>query len=104
MLGDDVPLPKEKCDLINIRDSYFGGRTNAIVLHSEFPKNSKGAYVDFCSLYPYVLKYERYPIGHPIRVTNDFSPFSRFTVECNLALFWALPCVKDGTGGYPISV
>ena len=37
MLGDDVPLPKEKCDPINIRDLYFGGRTNTIVLHSEFP-------------------------------------------------------------------
>ena len=24
---DDVPLPKEKCNPINIRDSYFGGRT-----------------------------------------------------------------------------
>ena len=59
MLGDDVPLPKEKCDPINIRDSYFRGRTNAIVLHSEFPQNSKGAYVDFCNLYPYILKSER---------------------------------------------
>ena len=65
MMGDDVPLPKEKCDPINIRDLYFGGRTNAIVLHSEFPKNSKGGYLDFCSLYPYVLKYERCTIGHP---------------------------------------
>ena len=59
---DDAPLPKEKCDPINIRDSYFGGRTNAIVLHREFPPNSHGGYLDFCSLYPYILKYERYPI------------------------------------------
>ena len=40
MLGDDVPLPKEKCEPINIRDSY----------------NSKGAYVDFCSLYPLCIE------------------------------------------------
>ena len=66
ILGDDVPLPKEKCHPINIRDSYFGSRTNAIVLHSEFSQNSKGAYLDFCRLYSYVLKYERYHIGHPI--------------------------------------
>ena len=85
MLRDDVPLPKEKCDPINIRDSYFGSRTNAIVLHSEFPQNSKGAYLDFCSLYPYVLTYERYPIGHPIRVTNDFFPF--FKVHCRMQPF-----------------
>ena len=90
MLGDDVPLPKEKCDPINIRYSYFGSRTNAIVLHSEFPQNSKGAYLDFCSSYPYVLKYERYPIGHPIQVTNDFFPF--FKVHCRLQ-----PCPLLGT-------
>ena len=82
MLGDDVPLPKEKFDPINIRDLYFGGRANAIVLHSEFLQNSKGAYVDFCSLYPYILKYERYPIGHPTHVTNDFSPL--FKVCCRM--------------------
>ena len=67
MLGDDVPLPKEKCDYI--RDLYFGGRTNAMVQYSEFPQNSKGVCVDFCSLYPFLLKYERYPIGHPTHVT-----------------------------------
>ena len=77
---DDVPLPKEKCDPINIRDSYFGGRTNAIVLHREFPPNSCGGYLDFCSLYLHVLKYERYPMGHPTCFTNNFSPF--FKVCC----------------------
>ena len=49
-------------------------------LPKEFPQNSKGAYVHFCSMYLYVLKYERYPIGHPTCVTNDFSPF--FKVHC----------------------
>ena len=38
--------------------------------------------MDFCSLYPYVLKYERYPIGHPTCVTNDFSPL--FKVCCGM--------------------
>ena len=76
--GDDVPLPKEKCKPLNIRDSFFGGRTNAIVLHSEFLQNSKGGYLDFCSLYPYILKYERYPVGHPTHFTNDFSPLFKF--------------------------
>ena len=90
MLGDDVPLPKEKCDPITIRDSYFGGRTNVIVLHSEFPQNSKGTGVDFCSLYPYVLKYERYPIDHPTHFTNDFS--SLFKVYCRMQ-----PCPLLGT-------
>ena len=82
---DDVPLPKEKCDPINIRDSYFGGRTNAIVLHREFLPNSRGGYPDFCSLYPYVLKYERYPIGHPTHFTIS-SLSSRFAARGDATL------------------
>ena len=104
---DNVPLPKEKCDPTNIRDSYFGGRINAIVLHREFPPNSHGGYLDFCSLYPYILKYERYPIGHPTRFTNNFSPFFKVCCKgggCDLAISWALPCVKDGIGEYLILV
>ena len=72
---DDVPLRKEKCDPINIRDSYFGGRTNAIVLHREFPPNSHGGYLDFCSLYPYVLKYEEVSHRSPHPLHKQFLPF-----------------------------
>ena len=102
---DDVPLPKEKCDPINIRDSYFGGRTNAIVLHREFLPNSHGGYLDFCSLYPYVLKYERYPIGHPTHFTNNFSLSSRFAARGHdLAISWALQCAWGDIGEYLILV
>ena len=38
--------------------------------------------MDFCSLSPYILKYERYPISHPTCVTNDFSPL--FKVCCRM--------------------
>ena len=30
----------------------------------------KGYYVDFTSLYPDILKYKRFPIGHPQRILN----------------------------------
>lgn len=59
-------------DPINIRDCYYGGRTNALTLHKLFEGEEKGMYVDFCSLYPAVLKYKKFPIGHPIRITKDF--------------------------------
>ena len=60
---------------LQLRDAYTGGRTNAIALMEEFKeKNSKGGYLDFCSLYPYVLKYNRYPVGHPERVVENFLP------------------------------
>ena len=45
---------------INLRDCYFGGRTNALVLHKEFEGKEKGYYVDFTSLYPDILKYRKF--------------------------------------------
>ena len=59
-------------DSINLRDCYFGGRTNALVLHKKFPEREKGKYVDFTSLYPDILKYRRFPVGHPERITSNF--------------------------------
>ena len=59
------------------QDAYFGGRTNAINLKEEFSDETKGGYVNFCSLYPHVLKYENYPIGHPVHINGNFtSPVS----------------------------
>ena len=59
---------------INLRDCYFGGRTNALTLHKEFEEeeDEKGQYLDFTSLYPAVMKYKRFPIGHPERIINKF--------------------------------
>ena len=51
-------------DPINLRDSYFGGRTSALVLHRKFDKGEKGKYVDFTSLYPDIHKYRRFPVGN----------------------------------------
>ena len=59
---------------LNIRDCYFGGRTNALVLDKTFTSEEKGGYVDFCSLYPYALKHFPYPTGHPQRITSNFLP------------------------------
>ena len=59
-------------DPINLRDCYFGGRTNALVLHKKFADGEKGKYVDFTSLYPDILKYRRFPVGHPKRIIKDF--------------------------------
>ena len=59
-------------DSINLRDAYFGGRTNALVLYKKFKENERGYYMDFTSLYPDVLKYKKYPLGHPERIFKDF--------------------------------
>ena len=47
------------------RDAFYGGRTNAIKLQHTAQDGDKIKYVDVCSLYPWVNKYCKYPIGHP---------------------------------------
>lgn len=66
----------EISDSIDVRQAYYGGRTNAITLKKNFTEQHKGLYADFCSLYPDVLKYNRYPVGHAQRVVQDFDSAS----------------------------
>ena len=47
------------------RDAFLGGRTNAIRLFYESKPDEDIRYVDFTSLYPYVCKYAKFPVGHP---------------------------------------
>ena len=84
-------------DPISLRDCYFGGRTNGLTLHKVFKENEKGYYVDFTSLYPAVLKYMKYPTGHPIRIYNKFqnSTLENCTGNCFYSTcggkHWKLP-------------
>lgn len=58
---------------LNPRDAFFGGRTEALVKLCEFTPGSKKKirYVDVCSLYPYICKYGKYPVGHPTLYIGD---------------------------------
>ena len=47
------------------RDAFFDGRTGNTVKMFESQEREKIRYVDVCSLYPYICKYGKYPIGHP---------------------------------------
>ena len=53
------------------RDAFFGGRTGAVALHHQAVPGEKIFYVDVTSLYPWVNKTARYPLGHP---TIHFEP------------------------------
>ena len=55
------------------RDALFGGRTNALKLYHKCVGNDKIMYIDFTSLYPSVQNFEKYPIGHPIKITDNFN-------------------------------
>jgi len=61
------------------REAFFGGRTNATTLYYKVQDNETIQYQDVTSLYPTVLKYDVFPVGHPKVITKDF----------NHRLFWS---------------
>ena len=63
---------------LNPRDSLMGGRTNGFVLYKQLPPGTKGRYVDFTSLYPFVNKTCKYPVGHPEIISSDFADISSY--------------------------
>lgn len=63
-------------DRLDPHDSLMGGRTNGCVLYKRAVKATKIHYVDFTSLYHFVNKTCRYPVGHPEIVTRDFADLS----------------------------
>ena len=66
-------------DRLNPHDAFFGGRTNAVKIHHQVSDTEKIHYIDFTSLYPFINKTARYPLGHPKIITNpgtiDISEF-----------------------------
>lgn len=58
-------------EALNPRDAFFGGRTNACKLYHKTTDNEKIHYYDVCSLYPYINKYFKYPVGHPEILLGD---------------------------------
>ena len=61
---------QEIVEPLNPRHAFYGGWTNAMKLLYNFKENECGRYVDFCSLYPTVQYYQKYPIGHPTKIFN----------------------------------
>ena len=61
---------QEIVEPLNSRHAFYGGRTNATKLLYNFKENECGRYMDFCSLYPTVQYYQKYPIGHPTKIFN----------------------------------
>jgi hypothetical protein len=59
-------------DELKIRNCLYGGRTNAIKLYYKCKNNEYISYIDVTSLYPFVQKYKRYPVGHPIILRSNF--------------------------------
>ena len=67
--------PYVKNSPINIRDALYGGRTEASKAYYRVKEGEKIQYVDVISLYPYICKYGKFPIGHPkVYVGADCPP------------------------------
>ena len=60
-----VSVDEENQKPMDPRYAFFGGRTGNTVKMFECQEREKIRYVDVCSLYPYICKYGKYPIGHP---------------------------------------
>jgi G:T-mismatch repair DNA endonuclease (very short patch repair protein) len=60
---------------LDVRDSFFGGRTCAVNLFHEINQSigEKIQYMDVTSLYPFVVKRKKFPVGHPIRITKNIN-------------------------------
>jgi G:T-mismatch repair DNA endonuclease (very short patch repair protein) len=75
--------------LFNPRDAFFGGRTEAVKVYHEVKENEKILYYDIRSLYPTIMSYGVYPIGHPIIYRkndindNDISSY-RGVIYCDV--------------------
>ena len=89
---------------LNPRDAFAGGRTNAIKLYHAVKPNEKIHYVDYTSLYPWVNKTQRYPVGHPEFISNpgttDVTRYFGF-IKCKLTAPYGLyhPVLPSKEGG-----
>ncbi|XP_050505309.1 uncharacterized protein LOC126883691 [Diabrotica virgifera virgifera] len=78
----NAPLP-HIFEPLKPRDAFFGGRTNAIKLNVT---EKKLRYIDIVSLYPTVQYYDRYPIGHPVKIyaPESYDPMWFGLVHCQI--------------------
>ena len=64
--------PIARHEQMNTRDALYGGRTEAMRLQYKIREDVESVqYCDTMSLYPYICKYFKFPIGHPIIHVGD---------------------------------
>jgi G:T-mismatch repair DNA endonuclease (very short patch repair protein) len=56
---------------LNTRDALYGGRTEAMYLYYKIKEGETIQYCDIMSLYPYICKYFKFPVGHPTVHAGD---------------------------------
>ncbi|MCP3668652.1 MAG: hypothetical protein GY696_40255 [Gammaproteobacteria bacterium] len=56
--------------------NIFTGRTNATQLFYQCRDDEYISYVDVVSLYPWAVKWTKYPVGHPEIITESHQPIT----------------------------
>lgn len=60
------------------RDAFFGGRTEAFKLYEEATDDKHIKYYGVTSLYPWVNKTGKIPVGHSQIITDNFKDISYY--------------------------
>ncbi|XP_045201509.2 uncharacterized protein LOC123555044 [Mercenaria mercenaria] len=68
------------------RDAFYGGRTEAYTLYKEASADETIDYYDVTSLYPWVNKTGKIPLGHPKIVTENFKELDKYEglIKCKV--------------------
>lgn len=72
---------------LQLRDAFYGGRTEGFKLHAEADEDTDIKYFDVTSLYPFINKTVKIPLGWPQIVTENFDCFETTKVSLNVASF-----------------
>jgi G:T-mismatch repair DNA endonuclease (very short patch repair protein) len=63
--------PIVQYSLLHTRDALYGGRTEAMRLHYRIREHETVQYCDIISVYPFICKYFKFPIGHSVIHVDD---------------------------------
>lgn len=68
------------------RDAFLGGRTEAFKLYEEATSDKQIKYYDVTSLYPFINKTGKIPVGHPEIITEQFKDISQYEglIKCKI--------------------
>jgi hypothetical protein len=68
------------------RDAFYGGRTEAYTLYKDASEEEDIDYYDVTSLYPWVNKTGKIPLGHPNIITENFDGLDNYEglVKCKV--------------------
>ena len=68
------------------RNAFYGGRTEAFKLYAEATSENQIKYYDVTSLYPFINKMRKIPLGHPSIITGNLEDINRYEglIKCRV--------------------